>query len=97
MDDGFQLQSTDAKGEGVFATRSFRMGETVMIGRRCVSSVRVCWTATAGRLKHVRNGYSDYLQESMVPMETLRTDGYEPAAIHDWTGRPQSPVPVAAV
>jgi uncharacterized protein len=32
MDDGFQLQGTDAKGEGVFATRSFRMGETVMIG-----------------------------------------------------------------
>jgi hypothetical protein len=32
MDDGFQLQGTNAKGEGVFATRSFRMGETVMIG-----------------------------------------------------------------
>jgi uncharacterized protein len=32
MDDGFQLQGANAKGEGVFATRSFRMGETVMIG-----------------------------------------------------------------
>ncbi|WP_072688640.1 SET domain-containing protein-lysine N-methyltransferase [Rhodococcus marinonascens] len=32
MNNGFQLLGTKAKGEGVFATRSFRMGETVMIG-----------------------------------------------------------------
>lgn len=32
MNNGFQLQGTKAKGEGVFATRSFRMSETVMIG-----------------------------------------------------------------
>jgi hypothetical protein len=32
VDHGVQLQSTEFKGEGVFATRSFQMGETVMIG-----------------------------------------------------------------
>jgi uncharacterized protein len=33
MDDGFELQTTDNKGEGVFATRSFQLGETVLVGR----------------------------------------------------------------
>jgi hypothetical protein len=28
----YELQRTDAKGAGVFATRSFRVGETVMVG-----------------------------------------------------------------
>lgn len=32
MDDGYELHSTAGKGEGVFATRSFHIGETVMIG-----------------------------------------------------------------
>jgi len=32
MDDGFELRATPGKGEGVFATRSFRTGETVMVG-----------------------------------------------------------------
>ncbi|XVQ10884.1 SET domain-containing protein-lysine N-methyltransferase [Spirillospora sp. CA-255316] len=32
MNDGYELQGTDSKGEGVFATRSFRVGETVMVG-----------------------------------------------------------------
>jgi len=32
MDDGYQLHGTEAKGEGVFATRPFHIGETVMIG-----------------------------------------------------------------
>ena len=32
MDDGFELRGTPGKGEGVFATRSFRTGETVMVG-----------------------------------------------------------------
>jgi len=32
MDGGYQLRGTAAKGEGVFATRSFQVGETVMIG-----------------------------------------------------------------
>jgi hypothetical protein len=32
VNDGYQLQRTDAKGEGVFATRSFQVGETVMVG-----------------------------------------------------------------
>jgi hypothetical protein len=30
--DGYELQRTDAKGEGVFATRPFQVGETVMVG-----------------------------------------------------------------
>ena len=29
---GYELQRTDARGEGVFATRSFQVGETVMVG-----------------------------------------------------------------
>lgn len=29
---GFELRSTTGKGEGVFATRSFLVGETVMVG-----------------------------------------------------------------
>src|ERR1035438_1877626 len=29
---GYELQRTDAKGAGVFATRSFHVGETVMVG-----------------------------------------------------------------
>ncbi|HEY8202839.1 MAG TPA: SET domain-containing protein-lysine N-methyltransferase, partial [Actinomycetota bacterium] len=29
---GFTLRRTEAKGDGVFATRPFRRGETVMIG-----------------------------------------------------------------
>lgn len=33
MDDGCELRGTDDKGEGVFATRSFRTGETVIVGR----------------------------------------------------------------
>ena len=33
MDDGFELQMTDNRGEGVFATRSFQLGETVLVGR----------------------------------------------------------------
>lgn len=33
MDDGFELRSAGGKGEGVFATRFFRLGETVMVGR----------------------------------------------------------------
>ena len=32
MSGGYELQRTDAKGEGVFATRSFQVGETVMAG-----------------------------------------------------------------
>lgn len=32
MTKGFELQITPGKGEGVFATRSFQRGETVMIG-----------------------------------------------------------------
>lgn len=32
MDDGYQLHDTEAKGEGVFATRPFHIGETVIIG-----------------------------------------------------------------
>src|SRR6202040_4053034 len=32
MSGGYELQRTDARGEGVFATRSFRVGETVMTG-----------------------------------------------------------------
>ncbi|MDP8931149.1 MAG: SET domain-containing protein-lysine N-methyltransferase [Actinomycetota bacterium] len=33
MDDRFELRRTDHKGEGVFATRFFQFGETVMVGR----------------------------------------------------------------
>ena len=29
---GYELRGTDDRGEGVFATRSFQIGETVMIG-----------------------------------------------------------------
>ncbi|MCG5216531.1 SET domain-containing protein-lysine N-methyltransferase [Streptosporangium soli] len=32
VNSGYELQRTDSKGEGVFATRSFQIGETVMIG-----------------------------------------------------------------
>ncbi|MEN8651736.1 SET domain-containing protein-lysine N-methyltransferase [Streptomyces sp. 21So2-11] len=32
MDSGYQLHVTGARGEGVFATRSFHIGETVMVG-----------------------------------------------------------------
>ena len=32
MSGGYELQRTDAKGEGVFATQSFQVGETVMVG-----------------------------------------------------------------
>lgn len=32
MNDSYELQRTDAKGEGVFATRSFQVGETIMVG-----------------------------------------------------------------
>lgn len=32
MEHGFELRLTDNKGEGVFATRSFQIGETVMVG-----------------------------------------------------------------
>jgi hypothetical protein len=33
MDDGFELRMTGNRGEGVFATRSFEVGETVLVGR----------------------------------------------------------------
>ena len=32
MDNGFELRVSDRKGEGIFATRSFKAGETVMTG-----------------------------------------------------------------
>ena len=32
MNNGFELRVSDQKGEGVFATRSFKIGETVMVG-----------------------------------------------------------------
>ena len=32
MSGGYELQRADARGEGVFATRSFQVGETVMVG-----------------------------------------------------------------
>ncbi|MDJ0800341.1 MAG: SET domain-containing protein-lysine N-methyltransferase [Calothrix sp. MO_167.B12] len=32
MSDGFELRATPGKGEGIFATRSFQAGETVMVG-----------------------------------------------------------------
>jgi len=32
MDDGFELRLSDRKGEGIFATRSFKTGEIVMVG-----------------------------------------------------------------
>ena len=32
MNGGYELQRTDAKGAGVFATRSFQVGEIVMVG-----------------------------------------------------------------
>ena len=33
MDDGFELRVSDKKGEGIFATKSFKTNETVMVGR----------------------------------------------------------------
>jgi uncharacterized protein len=33
MGEGFELRTTADTGEGIFATRSFRLGETVMVGR----------------------------------------------------------------
>jgi hypothetical protein len=33
MGDGVELRTTADKGEGIFATRSFPLGETVMVGR----------------------------------------------------------------
>jgi hypothetical protein len=33
MKDGFELRDVDGKGEGMFATRGFKPGETVMVGR----------------------------------------------------------------
>jgi hypothetical protein len=33
MDNGFELRRTAGKGEGVFATRLFEVGDTVMVGR----------------------------------------------------------------
>jgi uncharacterized protein len=33
LKDGFQLQISAEKGEGIFATRSFRVGEIIMVGR----------------------------------------------------------------
>ncbi|MGB3636479.1 MAG: SET domain-containing methyltransferase [Rivularia sp. (in: cyanobacteria)] len=33
MKDGFELRDVDGKGEGIFATRTFKPGETVMVGR----------------------------------------------------------------
>jgi hypothetical protein len=32
LDEGYELHSTEATGGGVFATRSFQIGETVMVG-----------------------------------------------------------------
>jgi len=32
MKDGFELRKSSEKGEGVFATISFKTGETVMVG-----------------------------------------------------------------
>ncbi|GAA2444751.1 hypothetical protein GCM10010191_71780 [Actinomadura vinacea] len=32
MNNGYELQGTGSKGEGVFATRFFQVGETVMVG-----------------------------------------------------------------
>jgi len=32
MKTGFELRETSEKGEGVFATRSFKAGEIVMVG-----------------------------------------------------------------
>jgi hypothetical protein len=32
VSDGYELRRTGAKGEGVFATRPFQVGETVMVG-----------------------------------------------------------------
>ncbi|MFI9559332.1 SET domain-containing protein [Nonomuraea endophytica] len=32
MNDSYELRSTDSKGEGVFATRTFQIGQTVMVG-----------------------------------------------------------------
>jgi hypothetical protein len=32
MNDGFELRVSDRKGEGIFATRSFKTGETAMVG-----------------------------------------------------------------
>jgi hypothetical protein len=33
MSDGVELRTTAEKGDGIFATRSFHVGETVMVGR----------------------------------------------------------------
>jgi hypothetical protein len=33
MGEGVELRTTADKGEGIFATRSFPLGETVMVGR----------------------------------------------------------------
>ncbi|MGB3756992.1 MAG: SET domain-containing protein-lysine N-methyltransferase [Rivularia sp. (in: cyanobacteria)] len=33
MKDGFELRNVDGKGEGVFAIRTFKLGETIMVGR----------------------------------------------------------------
>ncbi|WP_433273839.1 SET domain-containing protein [Actinosynnema sp. CS-041913] len=33
MGDGYELRTTAGTGDGVFATRSFRSGETVLVGR----------------------------------------------------------------
>ena len=33
MEKGFELRESTEKGEGIFATRSFKVGEIVMVGR----------------------------------------------------------------
>ena len=33
IETGYELKKTTQKGEGVYATRAFHVGETVMIGR----------------------------------------------------------------
>ncbi|MCV7121687.1 putative alpha/beta hydrolase [Mycobacterium lacus] len=44
--------------------------------------------STLGQLESIRNGYSDYLERSLT---TLRTDGYDPAAIQGLDA-PESPL-----
>lgn len=57
MKDGFELRNVEGKGDGIFATRVFKAGETVMIGEiKKILNNNDSHASQIGKHKFVRHG-----------------------------------------
>ncbi len=88
MKDGFELRKVEGQGEGVFATRSFKAGETVMVGMiKKVLNENDSHASQVGENKYVRHaGLISKVNHSCNPncgIKVNQTGGHDFVAMRD--------------